>query len=427
MNTTHTRTFIGPCRLGVIWTLCVLGALCVFCSGVFAQQMPDPKQMSGIPRPVGVNELPNGSVSVRVILGDLSNNIPNQPVELHVGDEVRTATTDGEGRVQFDALPAGTTLKAVTVVDGERLESMEFPAPAQGGIRLMLVATDKEKEQRLAAEAAAPAVTGMVVFGGESRIVIEPGDESVAVYYMLEIMNNQRTRVNPPEPIQFDMPSGSISAVVLQGSSPLASSTGTHVRILGPFPPGKTNVEIAAEIPVTSGTMEIAQTFPATFEQLVVVAKKEGQLKLASPQLDRTQETSVEGTAVIIGAGGAVSPGQRMVFTLSGLPHHSAVPRRVALTLAALIVAAGVLFALRPAPDTTDAGERRKLVARREKLLRELVRVERDHSAGRLDARQHTRRRDELLAALEHVYGALDTDEVALERPVRRGAAVPAT
>ena len=40
-------------------------------------------------------------------------------------------------------LPAAATLKAVAVVDGERLESQEFPAPSQGGIRLLLVATDK--------------------------------------------------------------------------------------------------------------------------------------------------------------------------------------------------------------------------------------------------------------------------------------------
>ena len=46
-------------------------------------QMPDPKQMSGIPRPV--TDLPDRAISVRVIRGSLSNNIANQPVELRVG------------------------------------------------------------------------------------------------------------------------------------------------------------------------------------------------------------------------------------------------------------------------------------------------------------------------------------------------------
>jgi hypothetical protein len=43
-------------------------------------QMPDPKQMSGIPAPV--TDLPAGHVSVRLIRGQLSNNIQGHPVEI---------------------------------------------------------------------------------------------------------------------------------------------------------------------------------------------------------------------------------------------------------------------------------------------------------------------------------------------------------
>src|SRR5262249_11688832 len=147
-------------------------------AGLQAQfQMPDPKQMSGIPRPV--DDLPPGSLSVRLIRGDLSNNIVNHPIELHVADKLQVVKTDDGGRAQFDNLPPGTTLKATADVDGEHLESQEFPAPAQGGIRLMLVATDKEKETKAAAEASAPAVPGQVVIGGESYVILEPVDEAI--------------------------------------------------------------------------------------------------------------------------------------------------------------------------------------------------------------------------------------------------------
>jgi hypothetical protein len=145
--------------------------------------MPDPKQMSGIPRPV--TDLPDGSLSVRLIKGDLSNNIANHPVELHIGDKVQTVNTDEAGRAQFDRLTPGATIKAVATVDGERLESQEFPAPAQGGIRLMLVATDAEKERRKAEEASAPAISGTLVLGQNSQIVIEPSDETLNVFYYL--------------------------------------------------------------------------------------------------------------------------------------------------------------------------------------------------------------------------------------------------
>jgi len=67
--------------------------------------MPDPKQMSGIPRPV--TDLPDGSISVRLIRGSLANNIAGHPVELIVGGAKRTVKTDDGGRAQFDRLPAG--------------------------------------------------------------------------------------------------------------------------------------------------------------------------------------------------------------------------------------------------------------------------------------------------------------------------------
>src|SRR4029077_15993072 len=139
-RTRRTRSLQGSRILG--WFLCVL---CVLRGGAFLCAeiaMPDPKEMSGIPRPV--TDLPDGSLSVRLIKGDLSNNIANHPVELHIGDKVQTVNTDDAGRAQVDRLPPGATIKAVATVDGERLESQEFPAPAQGGIRLMLVATDAE-------------------------------------------------------------------------------------------------------------------------------------------------------------------------------------------------------------------------------------------------------------------------------------------
>ena len=88
----------------------------------------DFKQTSGIPRPV--DDLPAGTISVRVIRGDLSNPIVNHPVELRVGDDARTQNTDAEGRAEFIVATTGT-VRASTVVDGERLESQAFPAPGQ--------------------------------------------------------------------------------------------------------------------------------------------------------------------------------------------------------------------------------------------------------------------------------------------------------
>src|SRR5882757_4310583 len=163
--------------------LCVLCVLCVGRAQLGAQgggfAMPDPKQMSGIPRPV--DDLPNGAISVRLIRGSLSNNLTGRPVDLHVGPKVLTVKTDENGRAEFKDFISGTAgamVKATAEVDGEHLESQEFPAPTRGGIRLMLVATDPNKKAVSAAEPQT-AVTGSVVIGSQSRFVLQPREEGV--------------------------------------------------------------------------------------------------------------------------------------------------------------------------------------------------------------------------------------------------------
>jgi hypothetical protein len=404
--------------------LLILCVLSVLGGGEFVHaqiQMPDPKQMSGIPRPDG--QMTPGTVTVRLIRGDLSNNITGHPVELHVGDKVQTVKTDDQGRAEFTGLTPGATATAVAVVDGERLESQAFPIQAQGGIRLMLVATDKEKERQKAEEAKLPPINGQVVIGGDSRIVMEPGEESISVFYILEIMNTARAPVNPMTPFLFDVPKASTSTTILQGSSPLATSTGNHIRVGGPFPSGKTTVQIALDLPLSDGTVNFTQEFPATMESFAVIAKKLGDMKVSSPQIAQQQDTAVEGTPVIIGAGGTLPAGHPFSLNVTGLPHHSSVPRRAALTLAAVVVLAGVWAASRREDQGSRASERKRLIARREKLFQDLMRLEHDQRRGRIEARRFSVRREELVTSLEQVYGALDSDDSSPEPTGRAGVA----
>jgi len=383
----------------------------VFAVAVAAQfQMPDPKQMSGIPRPV--TDLPDRAISVRVIRGSLSNNITNFPVELHIGSQVKTVRTDDTGRAQFNDVAAGATVKAVAVVDNERLESQEFAVPASGGIRLLLVATDKAKA---AAAAGAPPVSGRVTLGNQSRIVIEPGDEAVQVYYLLDIVNTAPAPVNPPAAFTFQMPAGAVGTTVMEGSSPQASANGARVSVKGPFAPGRTPVQVACELPASGASLELSQTFPADLEQLAVIVKKLGQTRLMSPNIANQQDMAAQGETFIAATGGSVPAGRQIVLTLEDLPHHSAAPRFISLALAMAIVAAGLWAATRPEDRTARAAERKRLLARREKLFGELVRLEADHRAGRAGDARYAARREELVAALEHVYGALDSDDTTPE------------
>jgi hypothetical protein len=394
--------------------------LALFTSALaFAQfEMPDPKQMSGIPRPV--DDLPQGSISVRLIRGELSNNITNHPVTLIVNGKPLTANTDDAGRAQFDKVEPGATVKAAADVDGEHLESQEFASPQRGGVRLMLVATDPNK----AAKANAPAVPGDVTLTSQSRIVMEPGDEAVTLYYLLSISNRAQTPVNPPTLFMFDMPKECIGTTIMEGSTNKASAKDARVRVEGPFPPGETFVQSACQLPALTGGVSFTQSFPAKLDQLAVIVKKVGDAKLESPQLTRQQEFPVAEGMYIAGTGGTIEAGQPISVDVSGLPHHSMVPRWIAVTLAMAILFAGVWSAQRPDDSASArAAERKRLLAKRDRLFADLVRLETDHRNGRVDDRRHGVRREELIAALEHIYGALDTDDAGPEPADRAGVA----
>jgi hypothetical protein len=389
--------------------LCVLGVL----SGgavpaLHAQfQMPDPKQMAGIPRPV--NDLPDASISVRLIRGQLSNNIASHLVELHFANgRVIKVNTDDAGRAQFDKVPPGV-VKASADVDGEHLESQEFEAPKQGGIRLMLVATDKNAK---AAPAPLPAISGAVTLSENSRIVFEPGDEFVAVYYILDLVNNNTAPVEPNPPFKFEMPKGALGTTLLDGSSPIVRTSGAHVSLAGPVPPGRTVIQLVYEMPADSGTLDITQTFPAQMERLAVLVKKVGDTKLASANVERQQDFPSEGQVVIGAMGATIPAGKPISLSLSDLPHHSTAPRYTALGLAGVVIIGGVWAATRKQKAGVVDAERKRLAARKEKLFGELVKIERDRRNGKTDDRSATRR-EELMAQLEHVYGALDDPDRA--------------
>lgn len=412
-----TRSYTGRVfRPGIIAPLfCVL----LGCAPpLFAQ--PDPRQMSGIPRPDPQQAA--RSVSVRVIRGAMTNNVADQPVELFVNGKPQTVNTGQDGRAQFENLTPGARLKAVTVVDGETIESQEFASPGAGepGIRLLLVASGGGPTATNV-----PAATGELTIGGRSRIVIEPDDESVRVYYLLEILNSQSVPVNPPSVFKFDAPKQAQGTAIMEGSPKEATASDNTVRVQGPFPPGETFVQVGYALPAPNGSIEIAQAFPATLDHLPVMVKKLGATTtLGSPQIDRQQEMPLEGETYIVGVGDrAIPAGQTITITVGGLPHHSATPRWIALFIAVAIALAGVWAAWRQADPKDGAEVRKQLIARREKLFQDLMRLEADARKGKGDPSKYAVRRADLVAALEHIYGALDTDDAGPEPADRAGRA----
>jgi hypothetical protein len=299
--------------------------------------------MSGVPLPSP--DLPNGTVSVRVVRGGPGNNLQGETVELTVGGRrMPDAKTDANGRAQFPGIAVGAAVQARTVVSGETLESRPFKMPDRGGIRLMLVATDPEaakREEESAKLAAGPAQPGIVIFGGESRFVIETVEDALQVYYLLNIQSSARTPVEPPAPVVFDLPTGASGATILEGSTPQARVSGARVTVTGPFPPGSTPVQVGFLLPHKGGELTLEQQMPVALEQVLIVAEKSGEVRMASPQAPSQREMPSGGETYIVASGPAIAAGGTLHVTVGGLAGHARWPRYLALAMAGIILLAG--------------------------------------------------------------------------------------
>jgi hypothetical protein len=374
--------------------------------------MPDASAMAGVPLPAP--ELPDGTVTVRVLRERLGNNVAGQTVTLRIGGGTRTGTTDEQGRAQFDALPAGAAVQASAIVDGETLTSQEFAAPARGGVRVALIAgiaaaAAKEKAEADAA-AKMPARPGVVEFGPESRVVIEYQDDNLTVFYLLEVVNNARTPIDTGGPLLIQLPTGAAGASIMQGSSPNAGAKGDLVTITGPFPPGKTIAQVGFSLPQAGPSHQLRQTWPAALAQVFVGVEKIGNMQIASPQLTDIREMNSDGTPFIMATGPRLNAGDTLVLNLTGLPAHSKVPRNSVLALAALIFAIGAWFALSPAK--AHAAQDAKLLAQREQLMTEIVALERKRRGTPLSGADEARLQ-RLTADLERILAELDRGAAA--------------
>lgn len=391
----------------------ILAAFLLIASTAFAQvEMPDPSAIAGTPLPAP--ELANGTITVRVVRQQMGNNVAGQDVTLTVGQDKRTVKTDAQGRAEFKGLPSGTQVQATTTVDGETLTSQQFAVPAQGGVRVALIAgiAAAKAAEKAAAEAAAkePPRKGVVEIGPESRIIIEYQDDNLTIFYLLDIINNARTPIDIGGPLLIKLPRGAAGASMMQGSSQHASAKGDLLTVTGPFPPGKTVAQVGFSLPQAEESITITQKWPAAVSQVFVAVEKMGDMKISSPQLTSVQDVNSEGQNFIMATGPRLNAGDTLVLNLTGLPAHSQTPRNVVLMLIAVIFAVGAWFAF--APAKANAAQDAHLNAKREKLLNEIVTIERKRAQRPLSDNEEARLQ-RLTNELERVIAELDRGAAA--------------
>lgn len=394
-------------------TIAAILACAIAPAAAFARQMPDPRQMSGLP--LQVPDLPAGTVTARVVREALTNPLSGQTVQLTGNGVAQSATTDEAGRATFSGLQPGVRVKATVVVNGERLESQEFEIATAGGTRLMLVASGAAGAAPGAGTRTPvenPAAPGAVTFGEQSRFVIEQGDDAVNVFYILQIVNIAQQPVDGGGPLVFDLPDGAIGAGVLPGSAPNAVAAGDTVTVTGPYAPGNTLVQFAYSVPLGSEQIVLAQPLPAPLARVTVIAQKIGAMQLSSPQISQRREMAAEGQTYVVGEGGGVKAGDTLTITLDALPHRPTWPRNVTFILSALVLAAGVWGATRGGSPKVVA-RRQQLQTRRDRLFADLAALEEQRRTGSIEDRAYAVRREQLVTALEDLYAALERESAA--------------
>jgi hypothetical protein len=388
---------------------CERASLAVFVAALYTvtvvAQMPDPRQMSGhvLPAP----DLPTGSVTVRVIRQTMANAIAGISVELHGAGDVRRAVTAAQGRAQFDGLPVGARVHVVAVVDGERLESIEFPVPPSGGARTLLAAGVGAGIGGAPPSSSPSSATGQgsetaLALGADTRFAIEFQDDQLTVFYLLEVVNRSSSPVTRATPLVIDLPPDSSGASLMQGGASQATISGSRVSIAGPFAPGVTQVPVAFRVESWPADWTLTQRFPVALENVAVAAQK-----LSGMTLESAQATSFQGTPYLVATRSGLAAGTPLTITLRGLPHRSSTALYLALALAVGIIGWG-LWAATTALRPEEAARRRQLEARRLRGLSALVALDTQHRAGAIDAHGYMDKRAVLLRELERIYRDLD-------------------
>ena len=160
---------------------------------------------------------------------------------------------------------------------------------------------------------------------------IEFQDDTIAVFYLLEIVNASGAPVAPASPLVIMLPAEAAGAALLDGASPLASVSGSRVSVAGPLPAGVTSVPVAFRIESWGPRHEFVQAFPLPLDQVALGVQRLSGLTIESAHASSVREASLGGNAFFIASGPGLPAGTPLRLELAGLPHKSPLPLYTAL------------------------------------------------------------------------------------------------
>ena len=253
-------------------------------------------------------------------------------------------------------------------------------------------AAAREKSGSRSRGASEPARPGVVEIGRESRIILEFQDDNLTVFYLLEIVNNARTPIDIGGPLLIELPTGAAGASMMQGSSPQRQRAWRHAddhRAVRARQDDRRRSASRCRKPAQSLT--IAQTVAGGAGAGVRRRREDRRHADVVAAADRhpRDDTRTAQPFIMAHRWPRRTPGDTLVLNLTGLPAHSQTPRNVGAGAGGADLRVGAWFAFSPAK--AHAAQDAKLHARREKLLNDIVALERKRRQKPLSAAEEAR------------------------------------
>lgn len=376
---------------------------------VFAKSVADQQRELGTPdgkARVDLSLAP-GILAVRVV-DDATQPMAGLPVTLLSAvrgtEEVKAVgnkTTDAAGQVEFKDLPASTDTDFLVTVerDGSRQQSQPFQLSAGNGSRLAMIARATSKN------------VSALRLGSGSHLIFETQDDHVQVIENLELVNPTQQPIDTGKGIRLPLAENALSPQLApNGPSQLtldASTTPAAAVWKGSLPPGALTISVGFSLK-HHGEVTFRQALPVQADSLRVIA-----LKLPTLKLDGVQDQSARtfnGRELIVASAILPGPGGVVEFSLSGLP-RDLYQLRVAGAILALLVGIGFTY-VAARGHVSEPGEQKEsreaLMARREKLLTELLLAQDRESGEPAKDASAPRPSEKIVQKLEEVYRQLD-------------------
>jgi hypothetical protein len=356
-----------------------------------------------------------GSLELRLVDG---NGAPVVGQEVKLGHDTGrreamvfvASKSDKDGFVRFQGLETGDPHEYVATIDrdGVRLGS--------GRIRL-------SSDRGAAGELRVPGQTrdpSVLQVSGSSKLLIYLREDALAVMENL-VLENTSDRVFSAGQggLAIPLPAGSSSGSPIEGGARLEPDENATMFLREAVPPASVGgIPVQARFGFflpTAGASSITlrQPMPLGIESPVVMVPESDHLTLTAPGLQAmASQTDDRGARMQIFQLASVPRNGVLSVAISGLPTRGSLGKTIASALVAALLFAVVAGWRRPRIDKRPQA----LNSTRDRLLAELVEVERTRRAAGADDAPLAQRRAELVAAIAAVDG---------ERAGDAGAASP--